>query len=186
LADHETGLAEPVGHGVLSLEYDMTQGSIAMPKISPFLWFDNQAEEAANFYVSIFKNSAILSVSRYGEGGPQPAGTAMSVSFELDGLEFQALNGGPMFTFNEAISLFVSAETQDEIDDLWERMTSGGEPSRCGWLKDKFGLSWQIVPPVLGELLGDADPAKAGRVMQAMLGMTKIDIAGLRAASEAG
>ena len=158
-----------------------------MPKISPFLWFDDQAEEAANFYVSIFKNSAILNVSRYGEGGPSPAGTAMSVSFELDGLEIQALNGGPHFTFTEAISLFVNAETQDEIDDLWEKLTSGGgEPSQCGWLKDKYGLSWQIVPPVLGELLSDPDPAKAGRVLQAMLGMSKIDIAGLRAAYDAG
>ena len=154
-----------------------------MQKISPFLWFNDQAEEAANFYVSIFKNSAILGVSRYGEGAPRPAGSAMSVKFVLDGLEIQALNGGPEFTFTEAISLFVTAETQDEIDDLWEKLTGGGgEPSRCGWLKDKYGLSWQIVPPVLFELLGDPDPAKAGRVMQAMLGMGKLDIAGLRAA----
>jgi len=158
-----------------------------MQKISPFLWFDDQAEEAANFYVSIFKNSSILGVSRYGEGAPRPAGSAMSVSFELDGLQLQALNGGPEFTFTEAISLFVTAETQDEIDDLWEKLTSGGgEPSQCGWLKDKFGLSWQIVPPVLLELMGDADPDKSGRVMQAMLGMGKIDIAALRAAHESG
>ena len=154
-----------------------------MQKISPFLWFDDQAEEAASYYVSIFKNSAILGVSRYGEGAPHPAGTAMSVSFVLDGLEFTALNGGPQFTFTEAISLFVTAETQDEVDDLWEKLTSGGgEPSQCGWLKDKYGLSWQIVPPVLFELLGDPDPEKSGRVMQAMLGMGKLDIAGLRAA----
>ena len=154
-----------------------------MQKISPFLWFDNQAEEAANFYVSIFKNSAIQSVSRYGEGAPRPAGSAMSVSFVLDGLELQALNGGPEFTFTEAISLFVKAETQDEIDELWEKLTSGGEESQCGWLKDKFGLSWQIVPPVLFELLGDPDPNRSSRTMQAMLGMRKLDIAGLRAAA---
>jgi len=158
-----------------------------MPKISPFLWFDDQAEEAANFYVSIFKNSAILGVSRYGEGAPRPAGSAMSVSFVLDGLELQALNGGPEFTFTEAISFLVSVDTQGEIDDLWEKLTSGGgEPSRCGWLKDRYGLSWQIVPPVLGELLGDPDAERSSRVMQAMLGMAKIDIGGLRAAYDGG
>jgi predicted 3-demethylubiquinone-9 3-methyltransferase (glyoxalase superfamily) len=157
-----------------------------MQKISPFLWFDSEAEDAASFYVSIFKNSAILGVSRYGEGAPRPAGTAMSVSFVLDGLELQALNGGPQFPFTEAISLFVTAETQDEIDDLWEKLTSGGgAPSQCGWLKDKYGLSWQIVPPVLFELMGDPDPDKSGRVMQALLGMGKIDIAALRAARDA-
>jgi predicted 3-demethylubiquinone-9 3-methyltransferase (glyoxalase superfamily) len=157
-----------------------------MQKITPCLWFDDQAEDAANFYVSIFRNSAILDVSRFGEGAPRPAGSAMLVTFVLDGLEFQALNGGPEFNFTEAISLSVPAETQDEIDDLWERLTSGGgEPSQCGWLKDKYGLSWQIVPPVLGELLGDPDPDRSGRVMQAMLGMSKIDIAGLRAAYDA-
>jgi len=157
-----------------------------MQKISPFLWFDNQAEEAANYYVSIFKNSKIVSISRYGEGAPAPAGTAMSVTFELDGLEFQALNAGPVFTFTEAISFFVNAETQQEIDDLWEKLTSGGgEPGQCGWLKDKYGLSWQIVPPALGELLSDRDPARAGRAMQAMLGMTKLDIAELTAAADA-
>ena len=158
-----------------------------MQKITPFLWFDDQAEEAASFYVSIFRNSAILAVSRYGEGAPRPAGSAMSVSFVLDGLEFQALNGGPEFSFTEAISLFVKAETQDEIDDLWDKLTSdGGQESQCGWLKDKYGLSWQIVPPVLGELLGDPDPDRSSRVLQAMLGMSKIDIAGLRAAYDAG
>jgi predicted 3-demethylubiquinone-9 3-methyltransferase (glyoxalase superfamily) len=161
-------------------------GRQAMQKISPFLWFDDQAEEAANFYVSIFENSAILGVSRYGEGAPRPAGSAMSVTFVLGGLELQALNGGPEFSFTEAISLFVTAETQDEIDDLWEKLTSGGgAPSRCGWLKDRYGLSWQIVPPVLGELLGDPDPVRSGRVMQAMLAMSKIDIAGLRSAYDA-
>ena len=153
-----------------------------MQKISPFLWFDKEAEEAANFYVSIFKNSEIRSVSRYGEGAPRPAGSAMSVSFVLDGLELQALNGGPEFPFTEAISLFVSAETQDEIDDLWEKLTSGGEESQCGWLKDKYGLSWQIVPPILGELLGGPHPDKSSRALQAMLKMNRIDVAGLRAA----
>jgi predicted 3-demethylubiquinone-9 3-methyltransferase (glyoxalase superfamily) len=154
-----------------------------MAPISPFLWFDDQAEEAANFYVSVFKNSAIRSVSRYGEGAPAPAGTAMSVSFVLDGLEFQALNGGPLFSFTEAISFVVPAETQDDIDDLWEKLTSdGGEAGRCGWLKDRYGLSWQVVPPLLGDLLSDPDPEKAGRVMTAMLAMTKIDIPALRAA----
>jgi predicted 3-demethylubiquinone-9 3-methyltransferase (glyoxalase superfamily) len=157
-----------------------------MQKISPFLWFDDQAEEAANFYVSIFKNSAILGVSRYGEGAPGPVGSAMSVTFVLEGLEFQALNGGPKFAFTEAISFFATAETQDEIDDLWEKLTSGGgEPGQCGWLKDKYGLSWQIVPPILGELLGDADSDKSSRVMQAMFGMSKIDIAALHAAHDA-
>jgi len=156
-----------------------------MQKISPFLWFDTQAEEAAEHYVSIFQNSAILGVSRYGEGAPVPAGTVMSVSFVLDGVEFQALNGGPQFPFTEAISLFVRAETQPEIDALWAALTDGGEPGRCGWLKDRFGLSWQIVPPVLFELLADPDPARAGRVMAAMLGMGKLDIAALRAAGDA-
>ncbi len=158
-----------------------------MQKISPFLWFDTQAEEAARFYVSVFKNSEILSVSRYPDGSPYPAGTAMAVSFVLDGVEFQALNGGPEYHFTEAISLFVSAETQEEIDELWEKLTSdGGEPGPCGWLKDRYGLSWQIVPPILGELLGDADQAKAGRVMEAMMAMGKLDIAALRAAYDAG
>lgn len=156
-----------------------------MQKITPFLWFDDQAEEAAEFYVSIFKNSAVTGVSRYGEGAPAPAGSAMSVTFVLDGLELQALNGGPEFSFTEAISLFVTAETQDEIDHLWGKLTSGGEPGECGWLKDRYGLSWQIVPPVLGELLGDRDADRSSRVMQAMLGMGKIDIAALRAAYDA-
>jgi predicted 3-demethylubiquinone-9 3-methyltransferase (glyoxalase superfamily) len=159
-------------------------GGTAMQRISPFLWFDDQAEEAAEFYVSVFPHSRILGISRYGEGAPKPAGTAMSVTFELDGLEVQALNGGPEFHFTEAISLFVKAETQEEIDRLWDRLTEGGEPGRCGWLKDRYGLSWQIVPPMLFELLDSSDPARDGRVMQAMLGMSKLDIAALRAARD--
>lgn len=147
-----------------------------MKKITPFLWFDDQAEDAMNFYVSIFKNSRVLSVS------PGPSGRAMSVTFELDGQEFVAFNAGPQFKFTEAISLFVSCETQAEVDELWGKLTAGGEESRCGWLKDKFGLSWQIIPTALGELMGDPDPEKAGRVMQAMLTMNKIQIAGLRQA----
>jgi predicted 3-demethylubiquinone-9 3-methyltransferase (glyoxalase superfamily) len=153
-----------------------------MQKISPFLWFDTQAEEAANYYVSIFKNSRILDVSRYTEGAPYPAGTVMGVTFVLDGVEFQALNGGPEFSFTEAISFFVKAETQEEIDDLWDKLTADGEPGPCGWLKDKYGLSWQIVPPLLGELLGDPDAEKAAAVMRAMMEMGKIDIEGLRGA----
>ena len=151
-----------------------------MRKVTPFLWFDNQAEEAMNFYVSLFKNSKILSVSRYGEGGPGPQGTVMTGTFQLDGQEFMALNGGPYFKFTEAISLFVNCETQEEVDELWEKLSDGGEISQCGWLKDRYGLSWQIVPTALGEMLGDPDPKKAQSVMQAMLQMTKIDIAALR------
>ena len=157
-----------------------------MQKITPFLWFNDQAEEAMNFYTAIFKNSKIGSVSRYGEGGPGQPGSVMTATFELDGQQFMALNGGPLFTFTEAISFFVSCETQADVDELWEKLTEGGEESQCGWLKDKFGLSWQIVPPVLGELLNDPDAEKAGRVMNAMLQMKKIDIAGLRAAYEQG
>jgi predicted 3-demethylubiquinone-9 3-methyltransferase (glyoxalase superfamily) len=155
-----------------------------MQKITPFLWFNDQAEEAMNFYTAIFKNSRIVSVSRYGEGGPGPQGSVMTATFELDGQEFMALNGGPLFSFTEAISFFVNCETQAEVDALWAKLTEGGEESQCGWLKDKFGLSWQIVPSVLGELLNDPDPEKAQRVMHAMLQMKKIDIAGLRAAYE--
>ena len=157
-----------------------------MQKITPFLWFNDQAEEAMNFYTSIFKNSKIGSVSRYGEGGPGPQGSVMTATFELDGQEFMALNGGPLFTFTEAISFFVNCETQAEVDELWEKLTEGGEEAQCGWLKDKYGLSWQIVPSALGELLSDPDAEKAGRVMNAMLQMKKIDIAGLRAAYEQG
>jgi len=155
-----------------------------MQKITPFLWFDNQAEEAMNFYVSIFKNSKIVSVSRYGDAGPGPKGTVMTATFQLDGQEFIALNGGPHFKFTEAISLLVKCQTQVEADDFWERLSQGGQKSQCGWLKDKFGLSWQIVPTILGELLGDPDREKAKRVMQAMLQMTRIDIEGLKRASE--
>lgn len=151
-----------------------------MKKITPFLWFDTRAEEAMNFYVSIFKNSKILSVS------PGPNGRAMSVSFELEGQEFMAFNAGPEFKFTEAISLFVDCKTQEEVDELWEKLSAGGERSRCGWLKDKFGLSWQIIPSALGELLGDKDPEKSKRVMEAMLQMNKIDIAGLRRAYTQG
>jgi predicted 3-demethylubiquinone-9 3-methyltransferase (glyoxalase superfamily) len=157
-----------------------------VPKITPFLWFNDQAEEAMNFYTAIFKNSKISSVSRYGEGGPGPQGSVMTATFELDGQEFMALNGGPLFTFTEAISFFVNCESQAEVDELWEKLTEGGEESQCGWLKDKYGLSWQIVPSVLGELLNDPDAEKAGRVMNAMLQMKKIDIAGLKAAYEQG
>lgn len=147
-----------------------------MQKITPFLWFDDQAEEAMNFYVSIFKNSKVASITRYGEAGPGPKGTVMSATFSLDGQEFFAINGGPLFKFTEAISLFVNCETQQEVDELWDKLSAGGKPSRCGWLKDKFGLSWQIIPSALGKMLGDKDAAKAKRVMQAMLKMDKLDI----------
>ena len=157
-----------------------------MPKITPFLWFNDQAEEAMNFYTAIFKKSKIGSVSRYGEGGPGQPGSVMTATFEIDGQEFMVLNGGPLFTFSEAISFFVSCETQAEVDELWEKLTEGGEEGQCGWLKDKYGLSWQIVPSALGELLNDPDAEKAGRVMNAMLQMKKIDIAGLRSAYEQG
>lgn len=145
-----------------------------MQKITPFLWFDGQAEEAVNFYTSLFKDSKIVNMSR------MPDGNVMSATFLLNGQEFMALNGGPMFKFTEAISLFVKCETQSEIDSLWEKLSEGGSKSRCGWLKDKFGLSWQIIPPILGELLGDKDPAKSQRVMQAMLKMDKIIIQDLK------
>jgi predicted 3-demethylubiquinone-9 3-methyltransferase (glyoxalase superfamily) len=148
-----------------------------MQKITPFLWFDNNAEEAINFYRSIFKNSKILSESRYGEGGPMPAGTLMSATFELEGQQFMALNAGPQFKFTEAISFFVDCKTQAEVDELWSKLTAdGGQEAPCGWLKDKFGLSWQIIPARLPELLNDPNPAKAQNVMQAMLQMKKIEI----------
>lgn len=154
-----------------------------MSSISPFLWFDTQAEEAANFYVSLFPDSRIVNISRYPEGGPMPAGTALGVDFVLDGVNFQALNAGPVYQFTEAISFFVRAETQEKIDYYWDALTSdGGEPGQCGWLKDRWGLSWQIVPPVLGELMGGADQARAGRVMQAMMAMKKLVIADLEEA----
>ncbi|MGO4690671.1 VOC family protein [Glaciibacter sp. 2TAF33] len=157
-----------------------------MQKITPCLWFDSQAEEAAKFYVSVFKNSKILDVSRYGEGGPMPAGTVLVVNFELDGVRMQALNGGPAFNFTEAISLSVDTPTQEEVDRLWETLTAdGGEEGQCGWLKDKYGLSWQIVPSVMAELLADPDPVKAANTMQAMMPMRKLDIAALQAAHDA-
>jgi predicted 3-demethylubiquinone-9 3-methyltransferase (glyoxalase superfamily) len=147
-----------------------------MQKITPFLWFDDKAEEAMNFYVSIFNNSKVGTVTRYGEAGPGPKGAVMSATFTLDGQDFFALNGGPLFKFTEAISFFVNCETQAEVDELWEKLSAGGTKSRCGWLKDKYGLSWQIIPAVLGKMLGDKDADKAKRVMQAMLKMDKIDI----------
>jgi predicted 3-demethylubiquinone-9 3-methyltransferase (glyoxalase superfamily) len=153
-----------------------------MQKITPFLWFDTQAEEAANYYVATFGNSRILKVARYGEGGPGPKGAAMTVSFELEGVQFTALNGGPLFAFTEAVSFVVSCETQAEIDTLWARLSGGGKESRCGWLKDRYGLSWQVVPTVLPELLSDKDPVKAQRAMQAMMKMGKLDIEALRRA----
>jgi len=147
-----------------------------MQKITPFLWYNDNAEEAANFYISVFKNGKILTTM------PGPGGKVMGLSFELEGQVFQALNGGPHFKFTEAISLFVSCDTQEEIDDKWEKLSAGGEKSRCGWLKDKYGLSWQIVPPILGKYLADKDPQKAQRVMQAMMQMGKIVIADLEKA----
>jgi predicted 3-demethylubiquinone-9 3-methyltransferase (glyoxalase superfamily) len=155
-----------------------------MRKITPCLWFDTQAEEAASFYTSVFKNSRILDVSRYGKAGPRPEGTVMTVAFELDGQEFVALNGGPEFTFNEAVSFQVNCETQEEVDEFWDTLSAGGEEGPCGWLKDRYGLSWQIVPTALNELLSDPDPEKAQKAMKAMLEMRKIDIAALKRAVE--
>jgi predicted 3-demethylubiquinone-9 3-methyltransferase (glyoxalase superfamily) len=155
-----------------------------MQKITPFLWFDGNAEEAVNFYVSIFKNSKVLSIARYGEAGPGPKGTVMTASFQLDGQEFVALNGGPQFKFTEAISFWVRCETQGEIDEMWEKLSVGGAKSRCGWLKDKYGMSWQVVPPILGEMLQDKDAQKSQRVMAAMMQMDKIDISLLKKAYE--
>ena len=159
-----------------------------MQKITPFLWFANQSEEAVNFYTSIFKNSKILSIARYGEEGAKaagrPKGSVMTVVFELEGQEFIALNGGPVFTFSPAISFLVNCKTQKEVDELWEKLSEGGEKGQCGWLKDKYGVSWQIVPTVLGEMLQDKDPKKSKRVMEAMLKMDKIDIETLKQAYE--
>ncbi len=157
-----------------------------MQKIAPFLWFDGKAEETMNFYASIFKNSKIDTITRYGEEGPGPKGTVMSATFQLEGQEFMALNGGPLFTFSPAISFFVNCETQQEVDELWEKLSEGGEKQRCGWLKDKYGMSWQIIPTALGQMLQDKDAQKSRRVMKAMLQMGKIDIAGLKLAYEQG
>ena len=157
-----------------------------MQKITPFLWFDGQAEDAMNFYASVFKKSKVVRVSRYGDAGPGPKGTVMSATFELEGQRFYALNGGPHYKFTPAISFYVDCETQQEVDTLWEKLLQGGTPSQCGWLTDRFGVTWQIIPAVLGTMLGDKDPAKANRVMQAMLKMVKIDIAKLKEAYDAG
>jgi predicted 3-demethylubiquinone-9 3-methyltransferase (glyoxalase superfamily) len=151
-------------------------------KIRPFLWFDDKAEEAANFYVSVFKNSRITDVRRYGAEAPGETGTVMTVSFELEGQEFMALNGGPHYTLTPAISFFVDCKTQSEVDDLWDKLVKGGEESQCGWLQDKYGVSWQIIPEALGEMLSDPDDEKSERVMKAMLGMVKIDVAELQRA----
>ena len=154
------------------------------PRITPCLWFDGQAEEAANFYVSVFENSRITAVSRYGDAGPGPKGSVMTIGFELDGQAFTGLNGGPQFKFTEAISLIVNCETQAELDRYWEKLSAGGQEVQCGWLKDKFGLSWQIVPTALWELVQDKDPVKSQRVMAALMQMTKLDIAKLKQAYE--
>ncbi|HET6979140.1 MAG TPA: VOC family protein [Pyrinomonadaceae bacterium] len=155
-----------------------------MQKITPFLWFDNNAEEAANFYVSVFKDSKILSVSRYGDAGPGPKGSVLVAEFQIQGQEFVALNGGPSFKFTEAISFVVNCETQEEVDYFWERLSEGGGKSHCGWLKDKFGLWWQVVPTMLGQLMSDSDPEKVKRVTEAMLQMNRIDIEPLQRAYE--
>jgi predicted 3-demethylubiquinone-9 3-methyltransferase (glyoxalase superfamily) len=156
-----------------------------MQKIIPFLWFNNQAEQAVNFYTSIFKNSKIGATSRYGEAGPGPAGSVMVMEFEIDGQKFTALNGGPIYNFTPAISFFVNCSSQEEVDYYWEQLSQGGEKGQCGWLKDKYGISWQIVPTILGQLMSDPDAAKAGRVTRAMLKMTKLDIATLEKAYQA-
>jgi predicted 3-demethylubiquinone-9 3-methyltransferase (glyoxalase superfamily) len=153
-----------------------------MQKITTFLMFNDQADEAVNFYVSIFRNSRIVNAGRYGDEGPGPKGTIMTATFELEGQEFMAFNGGPKFSFSEGMSLFVHCETQDEVDELWEKLSEGGEKSQCGWVKDRFGVWWQVIPTALMELMGDPDPEKSQRVVQAMLQMGKIDIAGLKRA----
>jgi predicted 3-demethylubiquinone-9 3-methyltransferase (glyoxalase superfamily) len=155
-----------------------------MQKITPFLWFDNNAEEAANFYISVFKNSKLLNVARYSDAGPGPTGSVMTVEFELNGQQFVALNAGPTFKFTEAISFVVNCETQEEVDYYWERLSEGGEKSHCGWLKDKFGLSWQVTPTIMGKLMADKDPEKSKRVMETMLKMDKLDIEPLQRAYE--
>lgn len=156
-----------------------------LTKITPCLWFDTEGEAAANFYTSIFDNSRIVSVTRHGSAGPRPEGTVMTVVFELDGQQFTALNGGPEFTFNEAISFQVNCESQEEVDRFWTNLSDGGEEGPCGWLKDRFGVSWQIIPTVLEELVRDPDPERAQRALKAMLGMRKLDIAELQRAADA-
>ncbi len=147
-----------------------------MPKLTPFLWFNDNAEEATSFYLSVFPNSKVVAVTRYGEGGPGPKGSVMTAAFQLDGQDFVALNGGPVFKFNEAVSLVVNCETQAEVDRYWDKLTAGGgQPGECGWLKDKFGFSWQVVPSLLTKLLADKDAAKTARVMGALMKMTKLD-----------
>ena len=156
-----------------------------MQKITPFLWYDNQAEEAAKFYVSIFKNAKVLGLTRYGEAGPGPKGSVLTAAFELEGEKFTALNGGPQFKFTEAISFVVNCATQEEVDYYWEKLTAdGGAESQCGWLKDKYGLSWQVVPTILPELLQEKDPEKSNRIVQALMQMKKLDIAALKRAAE--
>ncbi len=154
----------------------------ARQKITPYLWFDDQAEEAARFYVSIFKDSKIVNIAYYAEGSPRPKGSVLTVVFQLEGQQFVALNGGPQFPFTEAISLFVNCETQAEVDELWQKLLDGGQPQMCGWLKDRYGVSWQIVPGALGAMLADPDPARAQRVTEAMLKMVKLDLAALEEA----
>jgi predicted 3-demethylubiquinone-9 3-methyltransferase (glyoxalase superfamily) len=162
----------------------------ALQKITPNLWFDSEAEEAANFYVSIFKNSRIGAITHYGESAAamsgRPVGSVLTVTFEIEGQEFTALNGGPQFKFSEAISLCINCDTQEEVDEMWEKLTEGGEPGPCGWLKDKYGVSWQVVPRVLYEMMLDPDPVKAERVMEAVLQMQKLDIQALREAYQRG
>jgi predicted 3-demethylubiquinone-9 3-methyltransferase (glyoxalase superfamily) len=165
-------------------DQDESRGAGCIRKITPFLWFDDKAEEAMNFYCSVFKNSKKGSVMRYGEAGPGPEGSVLSVTFELEGQEFMALNAGPQFSFTPAISFFVNCETQDEVDYFWEKLSEGGRKDQCGWLQDKYGLSWQIVPSVLGRFLSDPDAAKSQRAMKAMLQMKKLDVEALTRAFE--
>jgi predicted 3-demethylubiquinone-9 3-methyltransferase (glyoxalase superfamily) len=157
-----------------------------MQKIVPFLWFDGNAEEAMNFYVSVFKNSKLGTITRYGDAGPAPKGTVMTGTFQIDGQNFYALNGGPQFKFSSAISFFVNCETQQEVDELWEKLSAGGETMQCGWLKDKFGVTWQIIPTILGELMHGKDAKKSQNAMKAMMQMTKLDIAKLKLAYDQG
>jgi predicted 3-demethylubiquinone-9 3-methyltransferase (glyoxalase superfamily) len=184
-ASIQPGRLTTVGWDVFDDAVNRGSGVRAMPekqKITTFLWFNDDAEEAIRLYTSVFKDSKVLSETRWGEGGPRPKGTLMTARFQLAGQEFMALNGGPQYRLTEAISLLVDCETQEEVDELWEKLSAGGEPGRCGWLKDRYGLSWQIVPSVLGRLLGDKDAEKAKRVAEAMMGMGKLDIRGLQKA----